>query len=422
MTLESSNVRIVEHRLDDSTAAELDAHARNGGSVLLFAQPDDQVAAEVAGAAFCEVLPRTEQPIAVLVNDVGSVNVDASLIRRTHGDTIELTDGCVCCSLAGGLAEAFDGLRARPVPPDHVILEMSGVADPARVAPWAGSDGFRLDGIVVLADTDQLDERLADPATGPAVRSQLAAADLFVLTKLDLTGDVGRTATTRLLDTIAPAVPILDAADAVATAAFLDLATRRPGGIADLPQPALFDAHEITTVPVPAARYISGASGGMRLPKPASPPPPVTWTCPSTSAGTTVRPCRSIVCPSDQEGRASTSGPTWAMRDPATTRSQTPVSAGAKRRALRMRESIGRDSRTSPKGSSLVAVAVRSPTSSSAPDADSRALDDRDLLVDDHAVEEVDGALCVFGPTRIVGDHADRRAALVQFGHQVHNR
>ena len=52
------------------------------------------------------------------------------LVRRRHGDTIELTDGCVCCSLAGGLAAAFDGLRDRDAPPDHVIVELSGIADP----------------------------------------------------------------------------------------------------------------------------------------------------------------------------------------------------------------------------------------------------------------------------------------------------
>ena len=138
------------------------------------------------------VLARTERPIAVLVNDVGAVNIDASLVRRRNSDTIELTDGCVCCTLAGGLAAAFDGLRSRPEPPDHVILELSGVADPARVAPWADSDGFRLDGIVVLVDADQFADRLDDPVTGPSVQAQLAAADLFIVTKLDLVTAVDR--------------------------------------------------------------------------------------------------------------------------------------------------------------------------------------------------------------------------------------
>jgi G3E family GTPase len=197
------------------------------------------------------VLARTDRPIAVLVNDVGSVNVDASLVRRRHGDTIELTDGCVCCSLAGGLAAAFDGLRSRPEPPDHVIVELSGVADPARVAPWAGSDGFRLDGIVVLVDSEQFVERLDDPATGPSVRQQIEAADLFVLSKLDLATAEQRGDTECRLAELASGVPVLDAADAIATASFLDLGTRRPGGVADTPPPELFDAHDVHLQPVP---------------------------------------------------------------------------------------------------------------------------------------------------------------------------
>lgn len=197
------------------------------------------------------VLARTDRPIAVLVNDVGAVNIDAALVRRHQGDTIELTDGCVCCSLAGGLAAAFDGLRARPEPPDHVILELSGVADPSRVAPWAGSDGFRLDGIVVLVDAEQFVDRLDDPATGPSVRRQLSAADLLVLSKLDLATPEQRQRTERRLDDLAPGVPVLDSADAIATASFLDLGTRRPGGVADTPPAELFDAHDVHLEPLP---------------------------------------------------------------------------------------------------------------------------------------------------------------------------
>lgn len=202
------------------------------------------------------VLAKTDRPIAVLVNDVGQVNIDASLVRRTHGDTIELTDGCVCCSLAAGLAAAFDGLRARPSPPDHVIVELSGVADPARVAPWAGSDGFRLDGIVVLVDSEQFGERLDDPATGAAVRQQVEAADLVVLSKLDLASAEARLDTERRLADLVPGVPVLDAADAVATASFLDLGTRRPGGVATTPPAELFDAHDthLQSVPRPIER------------------------------------------------------------------------------------------------------------------------------------------------------------------------
>lgn len=197
------------------------------------------------------VLARTDRPIAVLVNDVGAVNIDAALVRRRNSDTIELTDGCVCCTLAAGLAAAFDGLRSRPEPPDHVILELSGVADPTRVTPWADSDGFRLDGVVVLVDAEQFIERLDDAVTGPAVRTQVMAADLLIITKLDLVTGVQLQSTISRLAEIAPEVPLLHVDDAVAGASFLDLGTRRPGGVAATPPPALFDAHEIRTRSVP---------------------------------------------------------------------------------------------------------------------------------------------------------------------------
>lgn len=198
-----------------------------------------------------EMLAATDRPIAVLVNDVGEVNVDASLVRRRHGDTIELTDGCVCCSLAGGLAEAFDGLRDREVPPDHVIVELSGIADPARVVPWGSSSGFSLDGVVVLVDADQFPERIDDPLTAESVKTQLAAADLLVLSKLDIATPSSLQETRSLLQRLAPDVPILNSDDAVATASFVGLATRRAGGAADVGAPNLFDAHDVATVAVP---------------------------------------------------------------------------------------------------------------------------------------------------------------------------
>ncbi|MEM1333206.1 MAG: GTP-binding protein [Actinomycetota bacterium] len=94
--------------------------------------------------AINEVLAATDRPIAVIVNDAGSVNVDAALIARRDGDTIELTDGCVCCTSIDDMGAAFDTIRARPEPPDHVVIELSGVAEPTNVVPWGRSAGFLL--------------------------------------------------------------------------------------------------------------------------------------------------------------------------------------------------------------------------------------------------------------------------------------
>ena len=127
--------------------------------------------------------------LTVLVNDFGSVNIDAALIATASGDTIALTNGCVCCAVsddfAAGLAAALD---RRPAP-DHLLIECSGVADPAAMAAIAQVDPeLTLAGVVVLADATSVAARLADPLLVDTLRRQLRAAELLVLTKTDLAG------------------------------------------------------------------------------------------------------------------------------------------------------------------------------------------------------------------------------------------
>ncbi len=194
------------------------------------------------------LLARTDRPIAVLVNDVGSIGIDYRLIARRSGDALELTDGCVCCSLRQGLAHAFDQLRTRPSPPDHVVIELSGVADPGRVVPWANSIGFRLDGVVVLADAELVDHWLDHSTVGPLVQRQFDAADLILLSKIDLVDDDGSAAEATIRTVSHAPIVALDGPDAVA--GILDLATRRSGATAT-PPPTLFDAHRTLTLPLP---------------------------------------------------------------------------------------------------------------------------------------------------------------------------
>jgi G3E family GTPase len=197
------------------------------------------------------LLARTDRPIAVLVNDVGEIAIDHRLVARRHTDAIELTDGCVCCSLSQGLAEAFDGLRTRPRPPDHVIIELSGVADPTRVIPWARSAGFRLDAVVALVDAGQFTTRLEDPRVGPLLARQLEAADLVLVTKTDLVDPGAGADVVARVTTLVGDRPVLASTGPEAVAALLDTGTRRPGGVAATPPPTLFDAHRATVVPLP---------------------------------------------------------------------------------------------------------------------------------------------------------------------------
>ncbi|MGI9616448.1 MAG: CobW family GTP-binding protein [Acidimicrobiales bacterium] len=196
-----------------------------------------------------ELLAVTDRPIAVLVNDVGEINIDAALIRRRNADTIELTDGCVCCSLSDGFASAIDGLRARPEPPDHVVVELSGIAEPGRVVPWSRSAGFRLDGVVTLVDPLNLRERLADPLTAHTVTTQVTDADVVVVTKLDLVDADDAAEIERTIAGLSPGVPIVRT-DRGGAAGLLRIGGRR-STTTTLPEPTLFDRHETAMIDLP---------------------------------------------------------------------------------------------------------------------------------------------------------------------------
>lgn len=191
-----------------------------------------------------DLLARTSRPLAVLVNDVGAVNVDAELIRRRAADTIEFTDGCVCCSLSDGIGVAFDRLRARPIPPEHVVLELSGLAEPARVAPWGRSAGFRLDGIVVVVDGEQLEQQLADEVLSGSVTAQITSADLIVVSKADLVSDTQLERTQAAVRDRAPSTPVVVSDSSMAYAGLLDVGGGRL--IDDVPPPTLFDIHTVS--------------------------------------------------------------------------------------------------------------------------------------------------------------------------------
>lgn len=125
------------------------------------------------------------QRLAVLVNDFGSVNVDAELIASHDGTTITLENGCVCCSIADSVGDALDAVLAAA--PDHIVIEASGVADPGKVSVYGrGWPGCRLASVIVLADVTTIRERSDDRFVGRLVRTQLMSADVIRLTRTDL--------------------------------------------------------------------------------------------------------------------------------------------------------------------------------------------------------------------------------------------
>jgi G3E family GTPase len=148
--------------------------------------------------------------LAVLVNDFGDLNIDAALVRRHAGDTIELANGCLCCSLVSGFAEALSQVKSRAADFDQVVIEASGVAEPVRVAEMAQGFGLPVDGMLVVVDAEQIDRQAADRYVGDVVRRQLRQGDLLLVNKLDrITADQHAGLHERL-EALAPGVPRLE--------------------------------------------------------------------------------------------------------------------------------------------------------------------------------------------------------------------
>lgn len=148
--------------------------------------------------------------LAVLVNDFGAINVDADLIVAHDGSTMSLSNGCICCSIGDSLSDALHDVARRPEPPDHVVVEASGVADPARIREIAELDrAFMPQGVFIVVDADRIRTTASDPYVADTVHAQLASADVVVLNKTDLRRPDDILALEAWLRQRAPQAPIL---------------------------------------------------------------------------------------------------------------------------------------------------------------------------------------------------------------------
>jgi G3E family GTPase len=128
--------------------------------------------------------------IGVIVNDFGSLAIDAALVADAATDgLISLPNGCVCCTVGAGLHEALETLATGPSPPDHIVIEVSGVADPSAAAAWSTVPPFEPGGVIVLADATSVVGRSRDRLIGTEVTRQIVGADLVVVTKSDACDD-----------------------------------------------------------------------------------------------------------------------------------------------------------------------------------------------------------------------------------------
>ena len=125
---------------------------------------------------------------AVVINEFGELGVDNDLVVDTDEEVFEMNNGCICCTVRGDLIRIINGLMKRRGRFDGIIVETTGLADPAPVAQTFFADedvkrATRLDAIVTVADAKHLVARLGD---SKEAAEQIAFADIIVLNKMDL--------------------------------------------------------------------------------------------------------------------------------------------------------------------------------------------------------------------------------------------
>jgi G3E family GTPase len=125
--------------------------------------------------------------IAVMINDFGDVNIDKDLVTGQSGDVLELSGGCLCCTINGDLVDSARALLSSGREFDYVLVETSGLANPYPVAQTFLApeleQSFRLDAVVTMIDAANIETWLERNATAV---EQIRYADLLVVNKLDL--------------------------------------------------------------------------------------------------------------------------------------------------------------------------------------------------------------------------------------------
>ncbi len=125
---------------------------------------------------------------AVIVNEFGEIGIDNELVVNADEEVFEMNNGCICCTVRGDLVRIIDGLMRRKGKFDAIIVETTGLADPAPVAQTFFMDEAvgaktKLDAVVTVADAKWLSERLKD---APEAKNQIAFADVIIINKTDL--------------------------------------------------------------------------------------------------------------------------------------------------------------------------------------------------------------------------------------------
>jgi G3E family GTPase len=155
---------------------------------------------------------RAGEKIAVIVNEFGEAGIDGQLVVGAEEEILELNNGCICCTVRGDLTQAVDNLMARRGKIDRIVIETTGLADPAPVIQsFILEETLRsnteLDAVVTVVDARHIYQQLDNEQA----REQIAFADVIILNKTDLVSEHDRDGIVRRLRSLNPLARIYTA-------------------------------------------------------------------------------------------------------------------------------------------------------------------------------------------------------------------
>ena len=131
----------------------------------------------------------SDRRVAVLVNDFGDLNVDADLVVNQDADVLRMEGGCICCTMQAGVTSALSYLVGRDAPPEHILIEASGISNPVPIAVQLMMPGLqshlRLDSVLTVIDAERAPYK-DEAQVQELVESQIKTANIVLLNKSDL--------------------------------------------------------------------------------------------------------------------------------------------------------------------------------------------------------------------------------------------
>jgi len=189
---------------------------------------------------------RQDLKVAVLVNEFGDINIDSQLLVSTDEDMVELSNGCICCTINDGLVEAVYKVLEREDQVDYMVIETTGIADPLPIIlTFLGTelrDLTRLDSIIAVVDAETF---TPDHFDSEAALKQIAYGDITILNKTDLASPEKVKELEAYIGTVKAGARILHTQQGqVPLALILDVGFNNPNAYADLVQAELEQPHD----------------------------------------------------------------------------------------------------------------------------------------------------------------------------------